>query len=77
MRAYRVAEVNGKVKPSRIVLAETIFEAVRRFAGCTVIHLEGPLFSSSREEPVRFACVNEGKHAGRHFIAYQVGREFT
>lgn len=77
MRAYRVAEVNGKVKPSRLVVADSIFEAVRQYARCAVVHLEGPLFSSTREEPVRFACVNEGKHAGRHFIAYAVGREFT
>ncbi len=76
MRAYRVAEVNGKVKPSRIVVAETIFDAVRQYARCRVVHIEGPLFASSRESPARFACVNEGPHAGRHFIAYQVGREF-
>lgn len=76
MRAFRVAEVNGRVKPSRLVVAATIFDAVRKFAGCRVIHLEGPLFSSSRDEPARFACVNEGPHAGRHFIAYAVGREF-
>lgn len=76
MRAYRVAEVNGRVKPSRLVVAENIFEAVRKFARCRVIHLEGPLFASSREQPARFACVNEGTHAGRHFIAYQIGREF-
>lgn len=76
MRAFRVAEVNGKVKPSRIVVAETIFDAVRQYARCHVIHIEGPLFASSRENPTRFACVNEGRNAGRHFIAYQVGREF-
>jgi hypothetical protein len=76
MRAYRIAEVNGRVKPSRIVVAENIFEAVRKFARCHVIHLEGPLFASSREAPVRFACVSEGRHAGRHFIAYQIGQEF-
>lgn len=76
MRAFRVAEVNGRVKPSRLVVAETIFEAVRLYARCAVVHLEGPLFASSRENPVRFACVNSGPHAGRHFIAYSVGREF-
>lgn len=76
MHAFRVAELCAGRKPSRIVVADSIFDAVRKYARCHVVHIEGPLFASSRESPVRFACVNEGPHAGRHFIAYRIGREF-
>lgn len=76
MRAYRVAEVNAGRKPSRLVVAESIFEAVNRYARCHVIHLEGPLFDSHRENPCRFACVRGDHNEGRQFIAYAVGREF-
>lgn len=76
MRAYRVAELCAGRKPSRIVVASSIFEAVRKYAHCHVVHLEGPLFDSSRMNPARFACVRGDENEGRHFVAYAIGKEF-
>lgn len=76
MRAFRVAELCARRRPSRIVVEEDIFAAVGKYAKCTVIHIEGPLVGPTRDNPARFACIKGGPHAGRHFIAWQIGKEF-